>query len=261
MQSDKQRCLAAGMNGFVSKPINPEELWRALLSWIKPREGLGQMPVQVQDTAPSDAEVHQQTAVLEALRGVAGLDVAQGLGLSNHNTALYLSMLGKFVKSQEQAVALIQQALLQADGATAERLAHTLKGLAASMGADPLSAAAAELEQALHAGADPQHLERLIPPVQRQLDALVHALRSTQGLLGQTARLSSEPLDAAEQDALKAVIIRLHALLEQDDAEAQNLWDSHAPGLHTLLKHAELLEVAIADFDFEEALRLLQLET
>ena len=259
MQSDKQRCLAAGMNGFVSKPINPEELWRALLNWIKPREGLGQMPALVQDTAPSDAELHQQHTVLKALRGVQGLDVDQGLGLSNHNSALYLSMLGKFVKSQEQAVVLIQQALVQSDGATAERLAHTLKGLAASMGAEPLGAAAAALEQALQAGADPQQVERLIAPTQRQLDALVRALRATRGLLGQPARVSSAPLDAAEQEALKAVIARLHALLEQDDAEAQNLWDSHAPGLHSMLKQAELLEVAIGDFDFEEALRLQQL--
>ena len=41
MKADKERCLAAGMNGFVSKPIDPEELWRALLAWIKPHAGSG----------------------------------------------------------------------------------------------------------------------------------------------------------------------------------------------------------------------------
>jgi CheY-like chemotaxis protein len=260
MQSDKQRCLAAGMNGFVSKPINPEELWRALLSWIKPREGLGQMPASVPDAAPTDTEVNHQQAVLDALRGVHGLNVDQGLGLSNHNTALYLSMLGKFVKSQEQAVTLIQQALAEADGATAERLAHTLKGLAASMGAEPLCFAAAELEQALHSGAAPQHLQRLIPPAQRQLDALVQALRSTQGLVGQPGWASAAPLDAAGQDTLQKVIAQLQQMLAQDDAEAQGLWDSHAPGLHAVLQQANLVEEAIAGFDFEEALRLLQLQ-
>ena len=41
MKADRERCLAAGMNGFVTKPINPEELWRAMITWIRLREGLG----------------------------------------------------------------------------------------------------------------------------------------------------------------------------------------------------------------------------
>jgi CheY-like chemotaxis protein len=255
MLADKERCLAAGMNGFVSKPINPDELWRALLNWIKPRPGLGQ-PGVAQPSAPQVAAT-AHAPVLEALRQVPGLDVSQGLSQANQNAALYISMLGKFIKSQEHAVEQIQQALREADSATAERLAHTLKGLAASMGAQPLRTLAAELERALHDGAGPQWLERLIPPAQVQLDALMAALRATPGLVTQAGSAGPTELTAARREEVREVIATLQQMLEQDDSEAQALWEQHAPGLHATLPQAGALEQAISGYDFEEALRLL----
>jgi hypothetical protein len=56
---------------------------------------------------------------------------------------------------------------------------------------------------------------------------------------------------------LQQVIQTLQQLLQQDDSEAQALWEAHATGLHALLPHAELVEDAISQFDFEEALLLL----
>ena len=208
---------------------------------------------------PATADTHAQ--VLEALRAVEGLDVKQGLSQANQNAALYISMLGKFIKSQEHAVEQIQQALRAADGASAERLAHTLKGLAASMGAEPLRALAAKLEQALNEGADTDVLERLIPPAQLQLDALVAALRETPGLIVEPLRHADAVLTTLQQEDLQAVLKQLKVLLEQDDSEAQSLWEGHATGLRALLPHSDQLEQAINGFDFEEALRLLQQET
>ncbi len=264
MPGDKERCLGAGMNGFVSKPIHPDALWRALLSVITLREGLGQSaaasPAQnapAQDGSAQDGQ--RQQSLLSALRNVEGLDVEQGLRLSNHNAALYLSMLEKFVQSQEQALQHTQQALQQADGLTAERLAHTLKGLAASMGAEPLRMLAAELEQALHSGAHPEQLARLIAPAQTQLDGLVGALRAVPGLVRQTPLVTAE-LTEAGRAALQPVLRQLQQMLEQDDSEAASLWEQHAPDLRALLAQADPLERAIACFDFEEALRLLRQE-
>ena len=238
-------------------------MWRALLSWLKLREGMGLAPEAEQAAAAPDAgtapDMEQRQNLLLELRAVDGLDVEQGLSLSNHNPALYLSMLEKFVKSQEQALQRIGQALEQSDGGTAERLAHTLKGLAASMGAEPLRLLAAGLEQALHSGADAQELARLIAPAQVQLDGLVGALRTVPGLIRQAPGVAAG-LTEEGRAALQPVLQQLLQMLEQDDSEAQSLWEQHAPGLRALLVQADQLERAIAGFDFEEALRLLQQE-
>ena len=253
MQADKDRCMAAGMNGYVSKPINPEELWRALQAWIKPRAGLGLVP-PLQAAAPSEPQ--NLDPVLAALRGIDGLDVARGLGLSNHNAALYVAMLGKFVKSQEHSVQAIRQALADADTASAERLAHTLKGLSASLGAQKLHLLLADIEQAVQTG-DTQTLARLLEPASDQLQALVGHLRSTPGVVAEQAPASQAALTPEQQREVQAVMQTMRQLLEQDDSEVQALWDSHAQNLHRVLPQAQQLERAIQDFDFEEALKLI----
>ena len=255
MQSDKERCLAAGMNGFVSKPINPQELWRALLSGIRLRPGLG-APLEPAASALPTAPT-QQAQLLEALRGVAELDLGQGLGFANHNASLYLTLLAKFVKSQEQSAQAIEQALRDGDAATAERLAHTLKGLAASLGAWPLSQSALELEKALHNAVDAKELERLLCAAQQRLQVLVSGLRATEGLLPEPTQQAALELSQEKRAHMQAVIQTLQAMLEQDDFEAQALWQEHAQSLRALVPQATELEEAINGFDFEEALRLL----
>ena len=255
MQADKERCMAAGMNGFVSKPINPEELWRSLVAWIKPRPGLGQAAAAPRPAAlPADPQ--NLEPVLAALRDIDGMDVNRGLYLSNHNAALYVAMLGRFVKSQEHCVDAIRQALVDADSASAERLAHTLKGLSASIGAQPLHLLLADLEQAVHAG-DTAAITQLLEPAGARLQALVARLRATPGVVAERTRPSQEATTPEQQRKVQAVVQELRQLLEQDDTEAQVLWDSHARELHGALPQALQLEQAIQNYDFEEALRLL----
>jgi two-component system sensor histidine kinase/response regulator len=189
---------------------------------------------------------------------VPQLDVDRGLSLSNHNTRLYVSLLGKFVQSQEQAVHQVRAALAQADVPSAERVAHTLKGVAASLGAQALSAAGAALEQALHRAADTPQLEHLCAQTQTQLEALVIGLRGTPGFLTDATPTASRSLSDAERAAVLPTIEALRQLLAQDDAESQALWETHSVGLHAVLKQADAVEQAIQDFDFEKALQLLE---
>ena len=151
MDADRQRCFAAGMNDHVAKPIEPAALWSALSRWIKPRPGLGEaaMPPAVGAT-PGQAPV---LASVPRLTGwppvVQGLNTALGLQRALGKPALYADMLVRFVQAQSSVVAQIDAAIATGNQGLAERLAHTLKSVAANIGAQEAS------EHAPCAGAGP----------------------------------------------------------------------------------------------------------
>jgi two-component system sensor histidine kinase/response regulator len=239
MQADRERCLAAGMNGFVAKPIEPDDLWRALAQWIAPREGLGSPPPTTATPAAAEAS--------ELPQNITGLDTTLGLKRVMGKHSLYLSMLRKFAHGQAQASAHIAQALQDGDHATAERTAHTLKGVAGNIGASALQHAAGLLEAAIHAQ---QPCDTLLPPVHSQLTELIAALH----------RALPAPTALAEADLaqLNPVLAQLRSLLAEDDSDAAELFQQHSALLQSALgpAHASIAS-AMAEYNFEAALQAL----
>jgi two-component system, sensor histidine kinase and response regulator len=94
--------------------------------------------------------------------GIEGLDVKSGLGRMLGKKTLYLAMLRKYTAGQKDASRQIRQALDDGDWALAERLAHTLKGVAGTIGATRIPGLAAELEQALNTRAALDEVIRIL---------------------------------------------------------------------------------------------------
>ncbi len=252
MQSDRDRCLDAGMNGFVSKPIEPSALWRALAQWIVPREGLGQdLPraprtVFVLGDAPSGPA--------ESLPvGIEGVDMVAGLRRMGGKAPLYLSMLRKFKATQLPAWQSLRHALDAGDLATAERLAHTLKGLAGNIAAIPLQEASGALETALRDQVPDATLQPLLQAAERLLLRLVEVL--DQALPDRRAEPAAVSVDRV---ALQTLLRQLEAYLEADDADALAVLSAHGPVLRAALgADYATLEAAVAGFSFEEARAVL----
>ncbi len=241
MQVDRDRCLAAGMNGFVAKPIEPDELWQALAQWIRPRDGLG-------SAAPTPLPP-QPTSTDALPQGIPGLDVPLGLRRVMGKQSLYLAMLRKFADGQADTATALQQTLHAGDSATAERLAHTLKGVAGNIGATHLQHAAGLLEAAIPTQ-PPEALATLLAPVRTQLDALTTALHAA---LRPAA--DAPPDDPAQWAQLRQ---QLAALLAEDDPESIEIFALHRALLQTTLGAAyPPMASAMADYDFETALGLL----
>jgi HPt (histidine-containing phosphotransfer) domain-containing protein len=226
-----------------------------LLTVVKVRDGMGaQKPAKSTQPSPVNGDADN---VMQGLRAIRELDVDLGLSRTTNNPAFYASMLRKFVAAQEDATARVQQAMAGGDMATAERIAHTLKGVAGNLGASDLQGSAAQLEAALREGAAVHVVTKAVDHTAIALQLLVQQLKATPGLLPVAGALQLAELTEQERADARLVVDEIKQLLQTDDASALDVWESHAMALRALYPQAEKIEAAIAGFDFEEALQLL----
>jgi polar amino acid transport system substrate-binding protein len=135
MAGDRERCLAAGMNDYVAKPVQVEKMYAALARWTNRDEALYQRETQ-------GARIHG------AVGGYTGLDPDAAIaGVGGED--IYLTLLERFSRDHGQDVQAIGASIEAGGLEAAERLAHTLKGIAATIGAAALSGAMQEVENAL----------------------------------------------------------------------------------------------------------------
>ena len=147
MVQDLALCWESGMDGHIAKPIDPSKLYRALHKWIKPRE---EGALQALEEPEANAPVMETASFLvESERQEPGIQMALGLSRVGGNMTLYRSLLEKFIHDYSDFMAEMQQTLAEKDTRKARRLAHTLKGVAGTLGALRLQEMARTLESSL----------------------------------------------------------------------------------------------------------------
>jgi PAS domain S-box-containing protein len=247
---ERQRCIAAGMNDHVAKPIDPAALYDVLGRYQAQKPG-PRPPAQGAAPGPDRVE----------FPGVDGLDPAQGLRRVAGNRKLYLSLLRQFLDGQADAADRIGDSLARADRPVAERLAHTVKGVAGNLAAGPVQAAAGALEKAIRDGADAGVLETLRTQLGHALARLSEAL---QPWLGAAAPpVPATPATIAphvEPAALKPVVARWARLLEECDAKTSDNLDVERDELRALLGDPgfAVFSKLVTSYDFEGALAALR---
>ena len=243
MAEERDQCLAAGMRGHITKPIDPELLYRTLMQFHRPG--------QVTTMAGKPVNRVSQT---EALPEIAGLEVADGLSRVAGNMKLYRSLLGQFVEQQANVVSAVRAGLESQDFALVERLIHTLKGVSGNLGAKNISGLAAELEGSLKNN-DVGSLESVLSGLAVELGRMMEAIRSSLAA-GAGAASRTSVSDSAETVTL---LKQLKQMLANDDGAALDFLLEAGERVEGVISDADLnaLQKAVRDFDFTAALDCL----
>jgi HPt (histidine-containing phosphotransfer) domain-containing protein len=245
MAGDREKCLEAGMNDHVAKPIEPDKLFKTLVQWIAPRDS---------EVTQAELEPAGKKIAEDKLPGsLAGIDIAEGLRRVGGNRKLYRKLLIEFLQDHSHDVHAIRNALDQEDLETAQRIAHTIKGVSGSIGAGDLQRDAESLETAFKEAQQdlyPELLSRLedvLTPVMQGLEVL-----SVQDSPEESDAKGGGPMDVA---AILPLLDELQTLLEEMDPEAEDkvtdLKAQLAGGAHQKLVNT--LSKKVGEFEFEDA--------
>jgi signal transduction histidine kinase/CheY-like chemotaxis protein len=175
LSGDRERCLAVGMNDYISKPIYPETLYRTLLRWHSRRNApTPEVDLPVATIRPTET-TSELTRVLSRLYRVEGLDVDQALERLLNNETLYLKLIKRFINERSDIVDVIETALAEKNISDALHQAHSFKSLAGTIGAVELQALALQLELELQ---QEKSVENLLPAMRVALNSLLEELRA-----------------------------------------------------------------------------------
>jgi two-component system sensor histidine kinase/response regulator len=254
MAGDREKSLEAGMNDYVAKPIDTKDLFNTLARWIEP----GDRKMQV-GCAKEGLEKKAERED-DSMSELPGISVADGLKKVGGNEKFYQKLLLQFLDTNRDSANEIREALEKKDQSLAVRLAHTVKGVAGTLGAGGLAQVAGELEKTLKTGEN-TGLSSLLHEFESHLNQVMHSIKKSETGKKEKMEIGDHsgrvPIDNA---VVHPIIRELFDLMESDLVEALSRLEDLAGHLANS-KHGEqfkFLENQMNNFDIPAALDTLK---
>ena len=203
MKGDMERCTEAGMDDYVTKPIDCSQLFRALLKWVKPAN-----PVEQSTLTTSRGALDEGVPTLS---GVDVTDTMQRLGLPWPSIK---KILLRFGDGQPATRDELRQAMTSEDWESARRHAHSIAGASGNLGAADLRTKAKELEDAIKHGKG--DYEPLYQVMNEELESVLSAIESLRPVEN-SASDENKPVDEA---AVRSALEDLKTKLDEGDMSA-----------------------------------------
>lgn len=243
MATERERCLAVGMNDHVAKPIDPHLLFTTIAHWLTKE---GAKPRQRRKSAINPGAQASP---------VPGIDWAAGMNRVVNNATLFHKLLRQYADRQRHIVAQMQKALDSNDLSAIAHAAHALKGVSGNIGAPGIVSATRALEQALEGNRPSAELRLLLDQLEEALRVLISAIEDY--------LKTAKPDAAAGQpapEAYAAKLDRLKVLLLDNDSEALDYFDQIRADLAALLSPADFnqLEQYMQNFEMDKALEIIK---
>jgi CheY-like chemotaxis protein len=197
LADERKKCLHAGMNGHITKPVDVAELYRCLLKWVRPKHRACEPP----EACCSGKDLQEELPDV-----LPGLNVTEGLTRICGNAGLYRRLIIGFGRDRREMDKEIGAALAENDLERAGNLAHALRGVAGNLAATGLHVTAHDLETACSRGLAEEALQ-LLPALEARLAEVIAAAEL---LAGQAPQVDGTRTDR-EFDA-HAVLSLLHEL-------------------------------------------------
>ncbi len=172
MKGDREQCLAAGMDGYVAKPIRTEELLAALERFAPERPA---QALESAASAQSNGLPASGTSDGEGDGSPTAFNAAVALRQTGGDRALLAELAAAFQSESQTLLMQLSEAIAAGDPIKTRRAAHTLKGAAGVFGAGPAAETAKQLET-LGAAGDLSTAPTLLATLQTQIDELNRAL-------------------------------------------------------------------------------------
>jgi PAS domain S-box-containing protein len=244
MQVDRQRCLDAGMNDHLPKPVNPENLWQMLLRWIKAPQQAGKdlsivnQPVQYTD---------------DDLWELKSISAADGIRYCGGKVDVYRKQLGRFGLHYQGAAIKLQGLITEKKLVAAQSFCHELKGVCGTLGATEMFACVTEMDGLL------KHQKVPTAAQFNELHQLLQQLTDDINELPTPEPAAPASVATFDRSSFIAKLSILSRLLESDVLEAVLLLETLNAGAMSVENNKVMVEIAanVDTFAIDKALRLI----